>query len=100
MIEKIVNIYSLKLDNRKSSYIYSLKKNDDYLGFEYYILTKNKKEEPIIYEITDIITLLQSANISLTPINKNSPNPEYQMFLNELSIALNNQQIKKEKNRK
>lgn len=26
MIEKIVNIYSLKLDNRKSSYIYSLKK--------------------------------------------------------------------------
>lgn len=98
MIEKIVNIYSLKLDNRKSSYIYSLKKNDDYLGFEYYILTKNKKEEPIIYEITDIITLLQSANISLTPINKNSP--KYQMFLKELSIALNNQQIKKEKNRK
>ena len=94
MSEKILNVYEFQTENNQISYIYSQNKKKDYLGFDYYILSKNDSLEPIIYEAGNTLDILQSNNIKLNPIKKDSM--KYQKFLLELNKVLNNLQ-KKEK---
>ena len=39
MSEKVVNVYEFELENKKQFFMYSVKKEEDSLGFNYYILT-------------------------------------------------------------
>lgn len=94
MNEKISNVYEFESEPNKISYIYSLKQNKDYLGFNYYILTKDENSEPIICEAGNTLEILQTNNANLIPITKNST--RYKKFLLELTKGLNNMQ-KKEK---
>lgn len=94
MSEKILNVYEFQSDTNEISYIYSTKKKKDYLGFDYYILSKDDNLEPTIYEAGNTLDLLQSNDIKLIPITKDSL--QYQKFLLELNRGLNNIQ-KKEK---
>lgn len=93
MNEKIVNVYKFESEKGIHSYIYSLKKQDDFLGFDYYILTKNN-DKPIIYEATNTIEILQSNNVNLIPIDKKDK--EFTIFLKELLTVINNTQKKEE----
>ena len=94
MNKKIVNVFELKTEEaEKRSYIYSIKDQDDYLGFDYYILTKNENNEPTIIETEDPLNLLNNNNVNLVPISQD--NPKYQEFILELSIAQQNQEKKK-----
>lgn len=88
MEEKIMNVYKFELDENLQSYIYSVKKDNDFLGFDYYVLSKNKKNEINIYEATNTIKLLHSNNINLIPISKFED--EYNIFITDLSKAMNN----------
>ena len=92
MNEKIVNVYELKSDLKQKSYIYSLRKQEDYLGFDYYILSKNEENMPFIIEADNPLNLLQNSNVNLVPITKDSQ--EYETFINELSLALNTTETK------
>ena len=88
MSEKILNVYEFQAENDQISYIYSLRKNKDHLGFNYYILTKNEESQPIVYEVGNTLDILQTNDIKLIPIKKDSI--KYQKFLLELNQALNN----------
>lgn len=88
MNEKIVNVYELKSEFEKESYIYSLKKKEDYLGFNYYILMKDENNEITIIETENPLKILQNNDVNLIPITKD--NPKYQIFLSELLLGLNN----------
>lgn len=88
MNEIIENIYTFKSEQGTSSYIYSLRKEEDYLGYDYYFLTKDPNNNPIIYETINPIFFLQNNQLNIIPIQKNTV--EYKEFLNELSIAKNN----------
>lgn len=88
MSEKVVNVYEFELENKKQFFMYSVKKEDDSLGFNYYILTKNDANEPVIYDAGNTIKTLQANAIHLNPIVKN--NEKYNLFLKELLTALNN----------
>ena len=92
MIEKIVNIYMFKSEKGKNSYIYSLKKTNDDLGFDYHLLTKEEDNKPVICDATNAINILHSNRINLTPITNNTP--EYKVFLTELLIAIDNKYSK------
>lgn len=98
MNEKIVNIYEILLENSKQSFVYSIKKQDDSLGFNYYILTKNDSNEPVIYDAGNTIKTLQANKIHLNPVNRDTE--KYNLFLKELLIALNNKPKEKPLSRK
>jgi len=87
MSEKIENVYEFKTETGMLSYMYSLKKQEDYLGFDYYVLTKNEKNEAIIVKTGNPISILQNSGIDLSPIEKD--NPKYHIFLSELLDAMN-----------
>lgn len=95
MSEKIENIYKFESEEGQFSYIYSLKKQNDFLGFDYYILS-TKNNEPIIYEANNTIDLLQSNNINLIPIKRNTE--EFKVFLHDLLTAISNNQKNKSRN--
>ena len=93
MSEKIVNVYKFKLGENLDSYIYSLRKENDFLGFDYYVLSTNKENKPTIYEANNTIKLLHSNNVNILPIEKNKE--EYKRFLETLSQAINNKKEEK-----
>lgn len=93
MEEKVVNVYEFKLENGKESYIYSSNKQSDSLRFNYYILTRDENDEPIVYDAGNTIKTLQNNKINLIPIEKE--NKKYKVFLSELLSALNNIEKKK-----
>lgn len=95
MIEKIVNIYSFKSEKGINSYIYSLAKPNDNLGYDYYLLTKKENNEPFIHEASNAITLLYNTGVKLIPITKDTP--EYKEFLTELLAAINSNSSTKQK---
>ena len=86
MSEKIENVYTFQNKQGDITYIYSLKKANDNLGYNYYLLTKDVDNQFIIYGSINTIKLLQTNNIELTPIEKT--NPKYTIFLTELLSAL------------
>ncbi len=90
MNDKIVNVYKLKLLEGQDSFIYSLKKTNDPLGFQYYILIKNEKNEPMIYDAGNAIKILQNQGTYLIPVKKEEA--QYEQFLSELLYALNQNQ--------
>ena len=92
MSEKILNVYEFQLDDNKNSYIYSLEKKENALQFKYYILTKNDNLEPIICEAGNILDILQTNNIKLTPVKRD--NVKYQKFLIELEEGIKNSKNK------
>ena len=93
MDERILNVYEFKSNKSKQSYIYSVRKEEDNLGYKYYILTENNNNEKIIYEADNTLNILQSNNIELTPIKKDTQ--KYKDFLIKLLSVLN-KNIKKE----
>lgn len=94
MNERIVNIYSFETKTGIISYIYSSKKPQDDLGFDYYILTNNEKEEPVRYEANNALKILQNNNMQITPIQRDSL--EYAIFLSKLSQATKTSEKKEE----
>ena len=92
MSEKIENVFIFQNKQGNETYIYSLKKDDDELGYDYYLLTKDDDNNFTIHGSVNTIKLLQLNNIKLTPIQKS--NPRYVIFLSELLIALNNEKEK------
>lgn len=94
MSEKIINIYKFRTKNGQESYIYSLKENDDYLKYDYYLLSENEYGELEIKPSANTINLLQNNEINLTPIKKN--NPEYEVFIQKLLATLQKEEQKKE----
>lgn len=86
MSENILNVYEFQSENNTKSYIYSLKKDKYDLSFKYYILTKDDNLESTIYESSNTLDRLQTNNIKLIPIEKDSTN--YQEFLVELKQVL------------
>lgn len=91
MNEKILNVYKFQTDNNQKSYVYTLKKDDDNLGFDYFILAKTS-EETTIYEAKNALKVFQNNNIELIPIRKNTK--EYEIFLLELQSYLKNNEKK------
>ena len=81
MSEKIVNVYEFHSKNTQKSYIYTLKKDGNKLGFDYFILTKNNQEIKI-YEAKNEFKNFQNNDIKLIPIKKETE--EYKEFLEEL----------------
>lgn len=98
MSEKVVNVYEFQSENGGDSFIYSVKKAEDPLGFNYYILAKNETNEPVIYHAGNTVKTLQANGIHLTPIPKNTE--KYKLFLKELLEALNNQKKERSLSRK
>lgn len=89
MSEKIENVFTFQNQQGEETYIYSLKKENDKLGYDYYLLFKDNNNHFTIYESVNTIKLLQINNIQLIPITKN--NPKYIIFLSELFTALDNE---------
>lgn len=95
MSKKIINVYKVKSENGFDTYIYSTKKQNDNLGYNYYILAKDENNIPTIYETVDTINLLHSNDINLKQIDENNKE-EYKKFLAEFLIAINNTKEKEE----
>ena len=87
MSEIIENIYSFKTNEGKKSYIYSLKKLDDPLGYEYYLLTKDKENNSVIYETINVLSFLQNNRLNIAPVKKDTE--EYENVLEEISTIMN-----------
>lgn len=87
MSEIIENIYTFKSEQGIDSYVYSLKKSDDHLGYDYYFLTKDENDNQIIYEAINPLIFLQNNKLNIIPIKKNTS--EYEKFLKELENAMN-----------
>ena len=87
MSEIIENIYTFKSEQGTNSYIYSIRRTDDYLGYDYYLLTKDKNDNYTIIAINPIY-FLQNSQLNITPIHKNTP--EYELVLKELEREIKN----------
>ena len=94
MSEKIENVYTFQNKQGDETYIYSLKKENDNLGYDYYLLMKDENNHFTIFGSINTIKLLQINNIQLIPIQKN--NPKYTIFLEELLTVLKQESKQKE----
>ena len=82
MSEEITNIYKFSLKNSPESYFYSLPKKENYLGYDYYLLTQDENGESEVQVSADTINLLQQNNITLIKIPKN--HPEYEEIVQKI----------------
>lgn len=98
MSEIIENIYSFKTNEGKKSYIYSLKKINDPLGYDYYLLTKDKDNNSVIYETINVLRFLQNNGLNIEPVKKNTE--EYEDVLEEISVLMNKNEKIEVMNRK
>lgn len=94
MSEKIENVCKFQSEDTGKSYIYSLRKEEDSLGYDYYILTKNQDNQFINYRTDNTIKLLHDNGIELVRIKEDDP--QYKEFLYELLEAMNNKPKKEE----
>lgn len=91
MEDKIINVYSYNSQTAGKAYIYSERKPESHLGYNYFILTKDESDNYYIIEEPSPLESLQINNIKLNKLNKDTE--EYQEFISILNNVTN---VKKE----
>lgn len=81
----VINLFKIINSQNQPAYIYSTKSSNDELKFKYYILSSNSNGTPSIFDIGNILSILQKYNIKMQRINTNSI--EFKEFLAEKSLA-------------
>lgn len=98
MSEIIENIYYFITKEGTKSYIYSLKKLNDPLGYDYYLLTKDNDNNAVIYETINVLSFLQNNRLNIIPVKKGTE--EYEEVLEKISTIMSNNEKIEVMNRK